>query len=177
MNKHIAIVMIKYIFSIIIGILIGIIGCLYFNSTNIKIPDTKYISYKTYESLFPKPEIFSVPDYRFIVNEIIETRLDTVFVPINRQESYRLFYGDISFDNNNISLGFWNPTLLRFEVDTFKIPQKKWGIVPSVSMVYGSDFILRGNFAVRYNNFHIGIESGYIHGYGNYWGIVSYIRF
>ena len=166
-----------YLVTFLVGLFIGAVAVWFIRQPKTVEPITEYISYSTYERMFPTPARFSAPDYRFIVHETVETRIDTVRVPVNRSEPFRLFYGDLNITPQNVRIGFWNPNTLQFEVDHFDIPRSNWGFEPSVSFVYGSTFIARSNVMVRYRSVRFGAELGYLHDFGGYWGGVLSVRF
>jgi hypothetical protein len=65
-------------------------------------------------------------DIKTIVRDSIQVRIDTVKVPVDRGGDFRLYYNNIRISGNTVMIPLWNPTLGRYEIDSFTIPVKRW---------------------------------------------------
>ena len=136
-------------------------------------PESRYINLKQYTDLFPAPATF--PVIRYHVVETVETKIDTVRVPINRTEPYRLFYGDIDINRDRINIGLWNPTISQFEIDQFTIPQRDWQFHSTVTALANQTIWIRADATIRYKRIEIGAEAGYQYHLGAYAaGVIRY---
>ena len=109
-------------------------GCIFgaalvaFWPQSVKEPATKNITISTYEAMF-RPTSFNAPRLNtvHIVVNPVETRVDTVRVPVARnRDDLRLFYGDLTIDRNQVTLGTFNPNTATWSAQVFDIPAPRF---------------------------------------------------
>lgn len=90
-------------------------------------PKTEIISGKTYEQMFDMPQFKPIPARFYVVPTVTETKVVEVPVPVDRPLSdMRLFYGDITVEQDRVRLGVFNPKNRQYEAQEIVIPQARF---------------------------------------------------
>ena len=121
----------QLLLALTFGLVIGtILGWFLFssNGSTEPLPDRTGMSVNSFNKVFHTPKLPPVVDRRFYTIDKVETRVDTVEVPVKMyEEPFRLLYDNsITITNDEVRLRTWNPNFSRYEADVFRVPEKKW---------------------------------------------------
>lgn len=86
------------------------------------------------------PDIPSIPEYRFVEADpdtVIKTRTDTVKVPVNFGDRYRVTEErPITMDSREVHFRYYAPDRDQHEVERFEVPEPVWDTGLSVGFGY-----------------------------------------